>query len=181
MGYSTAVPLPALFLAVALLHAQDSYPPTPAHRWAYDGLALAKREGLLVEYSNGHRDRRPKSRYEIVVAFHAIATDQLQRAEAFLAKPSDGVERATLIRSVALLPVYKRAEREFKREFVSLGIEDDFGQSRLAALTRQIEATAPIRDRPFRDVPADHWAAKAVGDLRALGLLDGYPDGNLRG
>ncbi len=33
----------------------------------------------------------------------------------------------------------------------------------------------------FRDVPKDHWAAKAVNELKALGLLSGYPDGRFRG
>jgi len=33
----------------------------------------------------------------------------------------------------------------------------------------------------FKDVPSDHWAAKAVKDLRAAGLIDGYPDGTFGG
>lgn len=35
--------------------------------------------------------------------------------------------------------------------------------------------------RQFRDVPSNHWAAKAVEELRSLGLLTGYPDGRFRG
>ncbi|HSI73896.1 MAG TPA: S-layer homology domain-containing protein [Fimbriimonas sp.] len=31
------------------------------------------------------------------------------------------------------------------------------------------------------DVPANHWAAKAVTDLYQLGILRGYPDGLFRG
>lgn len=174
--------MPLTFLiAAAILARQDEYPKTLAHQWAYDGLACARREGVLVEYPDGHRQRRSPSRYEIAVSLHAAATNHLHRAEAFLAHPADEVERASLIRSAALLPFYKRAEGEFNKELTALGIEGDLGQSRLAALTRQIEATAPARSRPFRDVPRDHWAAKAVGDLRALGLLDGYPDDRDRG
>ena len=168
--------LPILALALA----QDNFSETPEHRWAAQGQALAKREGVLVEYASCTyylRDPRQPSRYEIAVAYHAMAQNQLQRLEAFLQKPTGDLERASLLRSAALLPFYKKAETEFKREFLSLGIEDDFGQTRLADLTRRIAADAPARTRPFRDVPADHWAAKAVGDLRALGLLDGYPDG----
>jgi len=33
----------------------------------------------------------------------------------------------------------------------------------------------------FKDVPADHWAAKAVYDLVNMGVTTGYPDGTFRG
>lgn len=33
----------------------------------------------------------------------------------------------------------------------------------------------------FKDVPANHWAAKAVYDLVRLGITSGYPDGTFRG
>lgn len=34
---------------------------------------------------------------------------------------------------------------------------------------------------PFVDVPANHWAYKAVSDLAKAGLIDGYGDGTFRG
>lgn len=34
---------------------------------------------------------------------------------------------------------------------------------------------------PFGDVPEDHWAAEAVSQLAAKGLVEGYPDGLYRG
>lgn len=175
------MPLP-LILAALFVH-QDAFRETPEHRWAFAAVALARREGEIVGYPSTfyRQDPRPSSRYEMAVVFHAAATNQIARAEAFLKNPSNDLERASLIRSAILIPAYKRVEREFKHELVSLGVENDFGQSRLAELTRQIEATSPARDRLFSDVPADHWAAKAVGDLRALGLLDGYPDASFRG
>lgn len=33
----------------------------------------------------------------------------------------------------------------------------------------------------FSDVPADHWAAKSVLDLRKAGILIGYPGESFRG
>jgi len=33
----------------------------------------------------------------------------------------------------------------------------------------------------FKDVPADHWAAKSVYNLVKLGITNGYPDGTFRG
>jgi hypothetical protein len=34
---------------------------------------------------------------------------------------------------------------------------------------------AGAADRPFSDVPRDHWAYEAVEELRKLGILRGYP------
>lgn len=34
---------------------------------------------------------------------------------------------------------------------------------------------------PFKDVPAEHWAAVAIGVLYQLGILTGYPDGTFGG
>ena len=33
----------------------------------------------------------------------------------------------------------------------------------------------PTTDRPFSDVPKDHWAAAAVETLRRRGIVVGYP------
>lgn len=161
---------------------QDDFPNTVANRWAYEGIALAEREKVIAEPGDTSvYRRRPYSRYELAVVLRWTATNQINRLEAFLKNPKDDAERASLLRSAALMTVYRQAEREFKRELNSLGVDGDFGQARIAALTKQIDATSEPRHRLFRDVPPDHWAAKAVGDLRALGLLDGYPDGRLRG
>lgn len=39
----------------------------------------------------------------------------------------------------------------------------------------------PVFAAPFGDVPEDHWAAEAVSQLAAKGLVEGYPDGLYRG
>ena len=48
--------------------------------------------------------------------------------------------------------------RRFRPEQIALGVTPDARLDRVEPLTRRLIATA-------------------VGDLRALGLLDGYPDG----
>src|SRR5437016_3134918 len=35
--------------------------------------------------------------------------------------------------------------------------------------------------KPFPDVPKDHWAYQAVMELKAKGILIGYPDGSFNG
>ena len=34
---------------------------------------------------------------------------------------------------------------------------------------------------PFMDVPMNHWAYDAIGQLAARGVLSGYPDGTYKG
>ena len=123
---------------------------------------------------------RPPGRYELAIVFHAVFDNQMRKAEAFLANPQSDVERASLLRSAVLMPVYRRAIREFDHELTNLGA-NDLDLPKLEDLTRQIQKDAPARDRLFHDVPVSRWVAKAAGDLRALGLLDGYPDERFRG
>ncbi|MBI4280223.1 MAG: S-layer homology domain-containing protein [Armatimonadetes bacterium] len=40
---------------------------------------------------------------------------------------------------------------------------------------------APGRAQPFADIPADGWASRALSDLAAAGLIQGYPEGTFRG
>ncbi len=40
---------------------------------------------------------------------------------------------------------------------------------------------ALAQEMPFKDVPPDHWAAPAVKEVVAKGILQGFPDGTFRG
>ncbi len=51
-----------------------------------------------------------------------------------------------------------------------------------SALPTLAQATAPAAGKTaFVDVPAGHWAAQAVADLAAAGILEGFRDGTFRG
>ena len=50
-------------------------------------------------------------------------------------------------------------------------------QAAATALTGCLLLAAPAQvAQPFTDVPADHWAASAVEELRTLGFSDGIGD-----
>src|SRR5512138_3433394 len=53
----------------------------------------------------------------------------------------------------------------------------------LAALgaVAAISLALPARASTFSDVPEDHWAYEAIDYLQQAGLVEGYPDGTLRG
>ena len=53
----------------------------------------------------------------------------------------------------------------------------------LAALVAVVAFAAPVfaATNPFMDVPMNHWAYDAIGQLAAHGILSGYPDGTYKG
>jgi hypothetical protein len=50
-----------------------------------------------------------------------------------------------------------------------------------AALTVAMSTSIALADTPFRDVPTNHWAYAAIGQLQADGLIEGYPGGYFKG
>src|SRR5688572_13762788 len=48
-------------------------------------------------------------------------------------------------------------------------------------LAGSAQAQQPAPPDRFVDVPEDHWAYRAVENLRKRGVIVGYPDGRLRG
>lgn len=172
--------LASYLLSLTTLTQGGEFLATPEHRWAFEGVALAYREGALFWYpDDAPRRDRNRMRYEMAVFVHAAVENQTQMTEQALTKGTD-VERAAMIRARALLPFYRRGAEEFKLEFAQLGVLDDFGIANLERLGDRLSRQSSLRSHLFADVPVGHWAAKAVGDLRALGMLDGYPDGRFR-
>ena len=51
------------------------------------------------------------------------------------------------------------------------------------AVVALVAFTAPVfaATNPFMDVPMNHWAYDAIGQLAAHGILSGYPDGTYKG
>lgn len=170
-------------LVGAILAPQGLFAPDARYSWVVSALNQAHREGLITGYPDdsylGQRNGQP-SRYVYAILFHAVISNQIAREEVFLKRPGGDVERSSLLRFAEAIPSYRRAAREFRSEYLGLGVGEDIGIDKLFSLTRQIDATSAPRHRPFRDVPADHWAAKAVGDLRALGMIQGYPSGRFQ-
>ena len=157
-----------------------TFPNTPENRWVLQGIERAKREGLLVEYPEPSWRPRQPSRYELAVSFHATATNHLE----LLKKAPYGVDdrtRAMLLRSEEIIQFYRKATLEFAPELITLGVMDEPNIELIGPLSNRLKQWSPRRFLLFRDVPPTHWAVKAVGDLRAVGLIHGYPDGRFKG
>ena len=167
-------------LALAML--QDGFPHTPENRWAQRGIDLGVREGLVPRYTEGMyrtSTRDLKTRWEFAVYAYGSLSKQIDLTERAITGGTDQ-EKAAMSRAAALIPFYRRASREFASEYRQLAFDPSSLIERISNLSARLQGESPARTRLFRDVPADHWAAKAVGDLRALGLLNGYPDERFR-
>ncbi len=51
----------------------------------------------------------------------------------------------------------------------------------LAVVALVAFAAPALAANPFMDVPMNHWAYDAIGQLAASGIVNGYPDGTFKG
>jgi hypothetical protein len=177
-----------VFAAFALL-SQDSSALREADRgWVTAGIAFAIREGWMSDHQDtliGHvptlSSRTFKDRWLLAGLTHNALAGQIAGSEEALRAGTTDLKWASLLRSRELLAFYRRSAKAFAPELNTLGLDERAALLRLEELGARLAKASPLRARPFRGVPSGQWAAKAVGDLRALGLLDGYPDGSFRG
>lgn len=132
------------------------------------------------------------SRYEAALMYLAIASSYSDQTESYLASVQGLRTEKTFAKVRAdrrkLLAwgnhdrFFRRGNAEFYAVLKKLEVSVDPG--RLERLRRRVQAVEPIynaRQTPFPDVPKDHWAAEAIRELRAAGLIDGYPGNRFGG
>jgi hypothetical protein len=166
---------------------KKEFPDAPA--WAFQLLLKMKQDGLLVGCPDGYSSRRPSSRYELAVATHAVSMHILSIVEG-LDKDSQllsaGQPSATKIgafeknvREARLMSRYRpnlsALLDEFYFEIVKLGGDPEQVVGLVdSAFYRLDHLTYGEAKQNFADVPPGHWAARAVGELKAAGILHGY-------
>jgi len=179
---------------------------TPEHHWFYQGLGVAENLGLevIIEKSS-YGVGRPPTNYELSVTLHHVVSQlgaltesaRLAGRQAALTTEPTPVTRKTCVEAFANLEAFKSSSRQKLLTDLDVFLhraQKEFGPE-LAALAGQPmplgEAVPRFRSflssfQPpqfgdaygqFPDVPSDHWAAKAILDLRKWGIIDGYPDG----
>jgi hypothetical protein len=181
---------------------ESRFPDVPANHWFYEGLARARYNGILLGSPDPLGRPRPESRYSAAFKFllaikgyEDYANRLLEDGEAIAKLSPDYAgsnSRISAYRSdweyfpllEKNLAFFRRAEVEFYPQI------REFRLSRPTVLqlirtVNHVRALGPSfpgkRYQEFPDVPRDDWAAEAVRDLRALGLLDGYPNQAFRG
>lgn len=178
----------------------------PANHWIFDGLANLKREGLMVGSPDfDHRRNGVEYPYSVAIkvlfAMHTYRTlgqTTLQEHDSIVSSRRNSVsgdrlaanleDQRALLDLQRFFPFFRRIEVEFLPQiFVLRQLDESYAPCvvEIERLAQRIQAVGPPvpgeRLRPFIDVPVKHWAAKEIGHLRALGLLEGYPDGRFRG
>ncbi len=196
----------AVAFMVSPMQTPESFPDIPRNHWAYEAQSYLKSQGLAVGYPDGLGVwPRAASRYQFAVFFHAAGSnlrtldDGLQELLKRIATEEPGTDRANgdlaqvevqlkSMRNAVIVKAVGYLERgawEFTPELRSLGaslsdITVPVARYRSEVLTLQLPVPGSAL-RQFSDVPTDHWAAKAILDLRSHGLIHGYPDGSFRG
>lgn len=121
--------------------------------------------------------------YGMVVCAHAGSSylqSVAEHLEQSLAEGEFGPEEAAGLRELVRLhrelgPSIDVLLNRFERELSAAGSDPEVEQQRFAGLTSRIDSLLISPFVPFLDVPSNHWAAPAVNELKAAGLLKGYP------
>jgi len=188
-------------LTACLCVQSDDFPDTPKNHWAYEAMADLQSSGFVFNYKD-YLGRGPHSvgRFEIAVhtneaytKLHGLALSGYETIEAqskFNIPSKVTVDLNSKYRR--LRSALDRHEKElvsliveFTPELKALGVEVDGLAGQVKRDAYAIRSMSPLEAgealQQFPDVPADHWAADAVKNLRSVGILHGYPDGKYRG
>jgi hypothetical protein len=109
----------------------------------------------------------------------SIATDDYRQSDL---KTNQVIARANELKKKILEwePELMRLTNEFKRQIAMIGIDPDGMLSNIRSASSTIRRSRlnqpDLGQCQFSDVPANHWAAKQVLELRQLGILTGYPN-----
>jgi hypothetical protein len=173
----------------------------PELAWVFESVHKLKLAGVADGFPDGYHWRRVLTNRDVASGVHgtveflsrflqAVETDFRQLS---LADPSD--PKALRLRAqyeekdLGLIRSFKPALLELERlrllvkqELASMGSQvatmtgvDVIFSKRIDRL--MLPEIGSKRNATFRDVPANHWAAGAIENLRLKGILNGYPNG----
>lgn len=167
------------------------FPDIPLNHWVYKSFSRLKANGLLVAYHDRRTDfgsGPPSSRYELGLKVHAAwlgfkghqgqLLNRLLATLSGLADPSaekddwlfmlDSWRKEAIRTELQEAAPLNRLITEFAPELTSFG-------------ANVVEMKSALGLDQFRDVPPAHWAYMDVLELKATGLLVGYPDSQFKG
>jgi hypothetical protein len=135
----------------------------PKSHWSYDALNSLIDSGFPVPTPSHGLKGRILTPYEFAVI--------LDRSLITIREEFRASKRLTPAQATTILRLYKEYGKELQDMRRPAWTEDS-----VVGVLNQAQGVTG-----FKDVPPDHWAYKAVDDLRKKGILRGYPDGRFRG
>jgi len=153
------------------------YVDIPENHWFFETFALCKQLGLTgLSVGRNHWYRRWEMADEVDLFIHQLPNISAQTL-------SDHYRRSPL-RVCSLSQGLRRSVNEFRNEIILFGGEPEELLAKADAFSNGLKRELHITDAQlsrnaggaFEDVPADHWAARAVTELKEAGILVGYPD-----
>jgi S-layer homology domain len=155
-----------------------------APKWAEEARWTLAKSGHGVGLDLMGHHGRPLTRYEHAVGAHATymhLKNLLADTKRVPLTPEDVGAMKGWSDDITLLA---KLFAEFRPELTAMQVYEtttpDAIRAEIADMNKQVVAYTND-PKPFADVPADHWAAGALRDLKAHGLIRGYPDGKFGG
>lgn len=179
--------LPSLVALLMASAAQDA-----ATNWEVAAWRRLRSEHLAVGYPDGHHQlQRMPSKLEVAVAAHATTRylrDVVSEREKMLRDATSGSDRNQVVEKIRASNGWRYLFADLRRLTVMRRYELKVMEVDVEALLtsqseyvrRYLVLTAQANG-PFNDVSKDHWAYRAVDELRLAGILVGYPDLTFQG
>lgn len=193
---------------VACFATDAPFPDTAKNHWVYASMASMKKEHLWYRMNDDVPIRKVATRNDLATKTVYLAIDSMDLVRSFendakivTMKASDNASKKWAEKYSASFPAKKAMYQAHLRRVTKLW---GYFQPEIKKLAKKMKvdpqlishnlvAEKAIVDHlhikgkvalfeGFPDVPANHWAATSVNDLKNAGILVGYPpDGSARG
>jgi hypothetical protein len=182
---------------------QDHFPDAPENHSVFEALANLRKAGILIIEPQGFGNR-PFSRSEIT-NFIVSTLESSKKKWVTLNDPSKGPSFFTFAAGCGrpltaseqksydyvgavrwadgfpkAVPSLEHLLTRFGAELKARGINPSAEKKAVNTIAKSMGSLPFGLIRPFPDVPKNHWAAKAIEELREKWLIVGYPGGKFQ-
>ena len=190
-----------LSLCCGFAMADAPFPDTPKNHWVYVAMKQMRKDHLWYRVNDNVPKRAVATRMDVATKTLLLALDSKNLVDSFQntaqmvsVPPADAQSRQWAKKFAADFPQRKIRYRNhlkevkklmnyFKPEITvvakTLKVDPKIVNNNLAVEQKMLEkihlGAKVALSEGFSDVPAGHWAAKAVNELKAEGILAGYP------
>lgn len=169
--------------------AQDNFPDVPDGHVSYKAVQMLRARGLMANTGDRFvRTSAAELARQIIHGIDVLPTTLAKRLEMARRSGTAAADRDEVVLFASrwrqgfrdavthLEPDIRKAGRDPGKLLRSIDANEPLAAKIVGVLTHSAGQRGD--QSPFSDVPATHWAAKAVQELKDAGILVGYPDGH---